>query len=80
MIGMFDVVRSDLEPSFGEFNRILHFCGAADRTAPDRADRTAHFHTRITGLFDTSFSFPPVLAQRRAGIGKMMFRVGGNHH
>ena len=47
---------------------------------PDRADGPAHFHARITRLFDAPFSFPPVLAQRRAGIGEMMFRVGGNHH
>ena len=80
MIGMLNIVSPNLEPSFGEFYRILHFRGTADWTAPNCAYRSTHFNAGITGLFNAPFSLTPVLSQRHAGIGKMMLRIGGNHH
>ena len=80
LIGVFDIVRPDFKPAFGEFDGIFQAGGAADRTAPDGADRAAHFHTGIITFFDTSLGLGPVIRQGSPGIGKMMFFLGGHHH
>jgi len=60
MIGMLDIVRTDVKPPLCKFNGLFHFRWALDGAAPDGAHGSADFHSCIVGFWNIRFTHLPV--------------------
>ena len=76
MIGMFNIVCTNIEPLLCEFNGFFQFRGALNGATPYGAYRAADFYPGIVSHWYVFFTHLPVFRQGKPGIGFVMGFAG----